>query len=271
MMPISMLRAALRLPVIRELREAGAARTFRRAPTAANYFFGVYGTFEEAEAAVPAQAAHSYDTGASGRLYRDRLAEIFPHDYPVLYWLKPMFSERVRRVFDLGGHVGIANYSYERYLGSLDAIEWKVCDLPAIVEAGRELAASRGRRGLSFTTRYEDADGADVLLASGVLQYLRPGFLGGLLARLSRPPRDVFVNLLPSTKHPTFCTLNNVRTAICPYVVVNEKEFVASLEGLGYELVDAWSSPEKRCVIPLHPERTVEAYRGFYFRKRALP
>ena len=39
-------------------------------------------------------------------LYRERMGHVFPHDYPVLFWMKPLIPD-VRRIFDLGGHVGI--------------------------------------------------------------------------------------------------------------------------------------------------------------------
>jgi putative methyltransferase (TIGR04325 family) len=260
----SLVRAALRAPGVHGLRKANAARSFRRKNAPGNPFFGVFGSLEEAKAAVPPGASDSYDSPAAGELYRERLERVFPHDYPVLFWMKPILPD-VRRVFDLGGHVGIANYTYERYLGALASVEWTVCDVPSVVEAGRRIAASRGRRGLSFTTRYEDASGADVLFGSGVLQYLTNGFLPDLLSRLPVPPRHLFINLLPTTDKPTFFTLNNIQAAICPYLVMNEREFVASIVRLGYRQIDSWSTPEKKCIIPLYPDRSVHAYRGFYF------
>ena len=261
----SLLRAALRAPGVHGLREANATRLFRRKNAPGNPFFGMFESLEQARAAIPPGEYESYDSPAAGELYRERLEGVFPHDYPVLFWMKPLIPD-VRRVFDLGGHVGIANYTYEHYLGTFSSVEWTVCDVPAVVEAGRRIAASRSRRGLSFTTRYEEASGADVLFGSGVLQYLTNGFLPELLARLPAPPRHLFINLLPTTDKPTFFTLNNIRAAICPYLVMNEREFVTSITRQGYRQIDAWSTPEKKCLIPLHPDRSVDAYRGFYFR-----
>ncbi len=226
----------------------------------------MFGSLEEAKAAIPPGASDSYDSPAAGELYRERMEHVFPHDYPVLFWMKPVIPD-ARRVFDLGGHVGIANYTYERYLGAFSSVEWTVCDVPSVVEAGRRIATTRGRRGLSFTTRYEDASGADVLFGSGVLQYLSSGFLAELLSRLPVPPRHLLINLLPTTDKPTFFTLNNIRTAICPYLVMNEQEFVASITRQGYRQIDSWSAPEKKCIIPLEPDRRVDAYRGFYFQR----
>jgi putative methyltransferase (TIGR04325 family) len=259
-------RTALHAPVVHQLIEASASRRFRAAKTPGNLFYGAFPSLEEAKTALPKDMPTSYDTPAAGALYRDRIETIFAHDYPVLFWMKPLLAE-ARRVFDLGGHVGIANYAYERYLGSLSEVSWIVCDVPAVVAAGRDLAAMRGRRGLSFTTESNHADGADVFLASGSLQYLPAGFLPGLLRRLSAPPAHILLSLVPTTPGPTFYTLNNIHTGICPYLVMNEDELVSSMAGVGYERVDSWSVPGKTLQIPLHPELTLDAYRGFYFRK----
>jgi putative methyltransferase (TIGR04325 family) len=244
-----------------------AARAFREGRVAGNPFFGVYPSPEAARAAAPDAMPASYDNAASAELYRERTERVYPHDYPVLYWLNTVLPG-ARRVFDLGGHVGIARYAYEPYLDRLSDLTWTVCDVPAVVEAGKRLAAVRHPSGLTFTSRHEDANGADVLFASGVLQYLDAGFLGELLAGLASPPDHVLVNLLPTTMGSTFYTLNNIGPAICPYVVSNEDAFLASVRRSGYRLVDEWSTPDKRCDIPLHPER-VATYRGFVLRRDA--
>jgi hypothetical protein len=42
-----------------------------------------------------------------------------------------------------------------------------VCDLPAVIEAGREFAKTRRRDALNFTSNFEDAAGVDLLFTSG--------------------------------------------------------------------------------------------------------
>ena len=37
--------------------------------------------------------------------------------------------------------------------------------------------------------------------------------------------------------------------------------------GLGYALVDTWENPDKSCRIPFHPDRSLNRYHGFYFRR----
>jgi len=254
------------LPGMRELRAAHHERIFHEATWQA--FHGVYTTLDDARGAIPAGKSSSYDNPASAALYEDRLDRIYPHDYPPMFWMQSLVPH-AHSVFDLGGHVGIAYYGYEPYIGPFDHLEWLVCDVPAVVEAGNRLAERRNRPGLAFTSRHEDADGAHILYASGSLQFIVEETLPDLLERLSDRPPHVVLNMMPTTTKPTFFTLNNVGTAICPYRVANEAEFVASMSALGYETVDTWTNPEKRCSIPLHPDHSVEGYRGFYFRRRS--
>ena len=257
-------RAAFSLPLVGELRRLRHDRVFRNAGW--NCFQGVFPTLEAALAAVPEGRPSSYDNEACAEMYSERLDRVFEHDYPMLFWLKPLVA-KARRVFDLGGHVGIAHYGYERYLGSLEALEWNVCDVPAVVDAGRRLATQRQRSGLTFTTRTEELDGADILYASGSLQYITTTRLPELIAACALPPKHVLLNMTPMTELPTFFTLNNICAAICPYLVQNEKALHQAMGALGYRTVDAWTNPEKRCDLPLTPEHSVNGYRGLYFAR----
>ena len=87
------------------------------------------------------------------------------------YGLRPLLPE-VSRVFDAGGHIGAHYYGYRRFLTFPENLRWTVCEVPTTNRAGRELAATEGANALSFTEDFATADGADVLLASGVVQYL---------------------------------------------------------------------------------------------------
>lgn len=86
-----------------------------------------------------------------------------------------------------------------------------------------------------------------------------------LLQRLQARPRHVLVNLTPM--HPTrsFFTLQNLSIAICPYRVMSVPDFTASMEALGYCMLDHWQSFERSLRIPFEPECTVDSYHGFHF------
>lgn len=248
---------------LRSLLEKRYARLFA-ASERGGIYYGLFDTFGEAAKAVPASRPAGYDTAEAGQMYRDRLEHVYPSDYPVLLWLKELLPS-VRRVFDLGGHVGIARYAYARYLPFNDDHDWTVYDLPAVVEAGRELAQSKGMAGLHFTTSLDDADGADVLFSSGALQYIEQD-LSQILARLNNKPKWLLLNQLPLTDQPTRYTLQHIGTAICPYAIRNRARFVGQLEELGYVVEDRWDNAEKSCHIPFHASHSLDSYNGFLLK-----
>jgi putative methyltransferase (TIGR04325 family) len=227
-----------------------------------NLFRGVYASFAEAQASVPPTRPVGYDNTEAAAMYRDRTERVHPTDYPVLFWLDRLLPS-VRRLFEFGGHVGVAYYAYRRYLRAPEGLQWTVCDVPAVVEAGRALARERGAEGLAFTTAPGEADGADLFFASGSLQYVEAP-LAELLRPLARRPAHVVVNMTPLHPARTFVTLNSIGTAFCPYLVQGREAFVRGLEGLGYRLVDSWENPEKGCPIPFHPEHSLRGYTGMY-------
>jgi putative methyltransferase (TIGR04325 family) len=63
--------------------------------------------------------------------------------------------------------------------------------------------------------------------------------------------------------------LHNIGNAICPYQVLNKKEFVGALEALGYRAVDEWEAAEFSCYIPFHPQRGLRTYSGMYLQASA--
>jgi putative methyltransferase (TIGR04325 family) len=201
-------------------------------------------------------------------MYRERLSRVYPSDYPVLFWMHSIWSD-VRRVFDLGGHVGIAFYAYQRYLRYPEDLRWTVLDVPSVLEQGRRLAAERRESRVFFTGDLESADGADILLAAGSLQFIEEP-LHSMISRVRRRPRHVIVNRTPMYHGDAFVTLHNNGTAICPYGVFNYSEFVGSMDRLGYELVDSWKNcdPGVSCWVAFRPEKSVSQYTGMVLRLR---
>jgi len=51
--------------------------------------------------------------------------------------------------------------------------------------------------------------------------------------------------------------------------VENRAAFVASLEPLGYRVVDEWDNPDQRLTLPLERERSLDAYTGMYLTRDA--
>jgi putative methyltransferase (TIGR04325 family) len=176
-------------------------------------------------------------------MYRDRIERVYTNDYPLLFWLSRVLPA-AGRVFDFGGHIGLARCSFDRYLRFPEALVWEVCDVPAVVEEGRRFAASMQISSLRFTTERSGADGADVLFSSGALQYLEDG-PAELLRPLKAPPKHVLLNLLPVHPSRRSMTLQSIGTAYCPYQIFEERSLVHSFEQLA----------------------SVKGYTGFFFSK----
>jgi putative methyltransferase (TIGR04325 family) len=232
----------------------------------------VYTSFDEARAGAPASLPTSFDQRPAGELYADRLDHVQIVDYPVLFWLAQLFAAGCRQVFDLGGNVGTSYFGFQRHLPYPDGLHWLVHDVPAVVAAWRERAQRCDSAGtLDFTDSREDADGRDVLLCSGVLQFLDYS-LPELLRSLRKPPRHVLVNVTPLHPDRSFVTLQRVTRrrvgiANCPYRVTAVAAFIAEFEQAGYTVVDRWESTERHMRIPFEPAHSIDRYYGFYFRR----
>jgi putative methyltransferase (TIGR04325 family) len=236
----------------------------RRFPTWPGAYRGVFRTFEEARASAPAKARLGYDHAEFGSIYDSRVNKAFPSDYPVLFWFERLKAE-ISSIFDWGGHIGVSYYTYARYLSLPAHFRWCVGDVPAVVEAGRRQATERGATGLAFTSEISGGDGFDVFFANGSLQYVDAP-LADSLRTYARLPPHLFVNKLPAYGGESFVTLENTVHAYNPYRVFNRQAFVDSFTALGYSLVDTWENPDVTFKLPLHRERCLSQYSGFYFQ-----
>lgn len=264
---------ALELPALRPLSEPIRRNLFRRPFRADNDYYGVYPTFAAAQEAANALSTPSlpasYDIEAAGRLYRDHMRRIRVSDYPLVFWLGRLLADGRRRVFDLGGHIGVSYYGFRDYLDYPADLEWTVHDLPAVMATGRKWADEHdAARQLKFTDSPADADGQDILVSTGALQYL-DYTLPELLQRLRRKPAHVLLNLTPMHPSRSFFTLQNLCIAICPYRVMSVAELTDGMQALGYRTVDHWQSLERHLRVPFEPEYTVDSYHGFHFELSA--
>jgi putative methyltransferase (TIGR04325 family) len=256
------------LPGIGRLGRSWYRQRFVRAGVG-NSYCGRYGSFEQARAAVPPGLPAHYNLKAAARMYRDQHEHIRACDYPLLHWLGRLFTGGQRRLFDLGGHIGPSYYGFAHYQDYPDDLQWLIHDTPATVAAGRAWAREHDPgQILAFADSPDAADGQDILLASGSLQYL-DYTLAELLARLPAAPPHVLVNLTPMHASEGYFTLQHIGIAICPYRVMAEPDFVAQMQALGYVVVDHWQAPERRVRVPFEPGCAVDSYHGFYLRRAA--
>jgi putative methyltransferase (TIGR04325 family) len=169
-------------------------------------------------------------------------------DYPAMFWLRDGLDHGLRSVFDLGGHVGVKFYAFESWLRCPAETRWTVCEVPELVERGRRLAAARMCEDmLDFTEQPGDADGYDMLFASGSLQLL-PWTLHQQLALLKQLPRRLVINA--TAIHPDRSYFVPRHSGPQPLRVQAEREFVAPLERLGYRQLDRWETPAELAVPP---------------------
>jgi putative methyltransferase (TIGR04325 family) len=250
-----------RWPVLRGITDRQALEQFK-ANRNQNLFYGVYGRWEEAEAAAASYGQAGYDNPESADLYKFMM-RIMPNDYPSLYWLARSLSEGMTRVFDVGGAIGIKFYAFKEHLSAWPALRWRVQDVTAVAARGRELANERGvAQQLDFTDQFADGDGLDVLFASGVVQYL-PRRLGELLESFKQLPRRIIVNTAAIHAQHEFFTVNSIGTAFCPYRIQTQAGFIGSLSKLGYRVRESWQNLGKPMTIPFRPDYSIKDYSGY--------
>jgi putative methyltransferase (TIGR04325 family) len=252
-------------PVLLGLRKRGYDQVFS-ANRDSNLFRGVFESFEAAQLSAPPTRPLGYDNADAASMYIDRTRQIYSTDYPVLFWLTRLLGEGYTRFFDLGGHIGVSYYAYQRCLKYPASLSWAVHDVPAVMEQGRKFAATKDRQGhLTFCDNFEDAAHAEVFMAQGSVQYL-PELLADRLKRLPKLPPNLIFNLTPLHEKYSYFTLQSIGTAFCPYRVTAMLEFLESIEALGYKMIDHWQNPEKKCEIPFFSAHSLDHYHGFYFR-----
>jgi putative methyltransferase (TIGR04325 family) len=257
------------LPIVRRLLRGLYDYHFSTASGWQRMFNGVYGSFEEAIASAPKTKGIGYNNPQSAMMYVNGYRIVNSSDYPILFWLKSLLPGS-DCVFDLGGNVGISYYSYQKYLAYPEGLTWLVYDVPEVLRKGIDIAAKEQAKGLSFSGSLSDANGVDILLANGSIQFVeRP--LSELLRELREKPTHLLINKTPVREGSQFVTLQALGTAYCPYYIFNRKQFVDSITAAGYELVDSWLNDDLSCHIPLQAQHSVNAYSGFYFRKMDLP
>jgi putative methyltransferase (TIGR04325 family) len=220
-------------------------------------FLGVFRTYAQAKAQVPARFDQGFDD------FNPVVDEKIPERDADVVRILSTILPGAHSVFDLGGNIGMSFYQYRTRLSYPAELRWTVCDVAAVIEAGRRIAAERGEQQLEFTTDRRAANGADIYLTNGALQYFDVT-CADLLRELTPPPRHLLINRVPLTEHAPFFTLQHMGSSIVPYHINNLDETLTSLAALGYRLVERWEN-DRFCDILLRPDRRVPHYYGFYF------
>lgn len=227
-------------------------------------FQGVFANRDAAVAAVPSKYTVGYDNDNVVDLNFDWMCKVAPWDYPVILWLNKLLPDNPR-LLDAGGHMGTKYRAFQPYI-DLSAVDWTIYDVPAITRAGETRAREEGLTSLRFISDLEGCDTPDILLASGLLQYLDMP-LEALFKQLPQPPKHVILNKVALHDRDTLFTLENFYSGLVPFQIRNESAFRKELEKLGYRIVDEWEIPDLTHNIPTHPEVGSFINKGFYLTR----
>jgi putative methyltransferase (TIGR04325 family) len=229
-------------------------------------YLRVFDSLPEAAAAARPYAEGGFEHPDYAKMHMS-LAEVpRPSDYAALFHMRGLILDRAK-IFDLGGNIGNLFYLYDQYLDLPADCTWLVFDLPVWVESGQNIAAKRGENRLRFTRIWEDAAGAELLIASGSLHSFDTP-LSQIVAMLPEKPSHILINRTPLIDGPTKATVQDGGICRVACVLYNKADFVTAFEAIGYEVVDSWKAWELSLEIVGKPEYSALPYSGFFFRQK---
>lgn len=226
---------------------------------------GAYPDRAAALAGVPRQALGTYDHVDVAAVNFRVMCAVRVWDYPVIFWLEKLHQPGMH-ILDAGGHFGTKFIAFQPLL-RLDEVTWTVYDLPETIRSAR-LAQKRQEvpAKVGFIDDLADAPPADLLLASGLLQYLDLPF-PEFLARLPNRPRHILLNKVATRDGLSVTTLERIGPARVPYQIRNRAVFEGQLAETGYRIVDTWDIPSLGHVIDTHPELGRSVSRGYLLQR----
>lgn len=232
------------------LPSALAARAFRGTKRSAR-FAGAYPSQAKALAALPANKQAGYDDSSIADVSFKQMCQRHALDYPVVFWLDRLLPQ-IRAVTDAGGHLGT---KYIAFCGVLDlsGVNWVVYDLPGIIKAARDRQRNHQLPAvIGFESSRENLPKADLLLASGLLQYLDQPF-SEFVASLPHRPTYIIMNKVALWSGPKCVTIERIGAGRVPYQIRNRAAFEAEISAMGYGIEDQWDIEGLGHVIATHP------------------
>ncbi|RVT85289.1 methyltransferase, TIGR04325 family [Rhodobacteraceae bacterium CCMM004] len=216
-------------------------------------FCGVYPDRAAALAAVPPRAAAGYDVDGIAQVSRTAMTRLSDWDRPVADHLQRMLAAQGGlSVLDAGGHLAT---KYIAFATELDVARtaWWIHDLPAILTAARAAQeAGEIPAEVRFADTPAEAGAVDVLLCSGLLQYLdRP--LADLVAQMAAPPPAIVLNKVATLEGDERVTLETIGPSRVPYRMRDRARFEAEIAAMGYAIADRWRLPGLQNRIDTHP------------------
>lgn len=232
-------------------------------------FSGAFASRELALASLPESQRNAYDTENVAEVNFVNMSQRMSWDYPVIYWINAIMGakqETPLKVLDAGGHMGTKYISFADLL-TVDDMNWSIYDLPEILKSAR-VYQDEGLvpKAISFVDQPDGAGKVDLLLASGLLQYLDIP-LADLVGQMEAPPRYILLNKVAVRNAETIVTLETIGPALVPYQIREEMAFEAELSDLGYRIVDQWTIPDLRHKISTHPTLPASQSKGYMLER----
>ena len=229
-------------------------------------FTGAYKSYAEAVSNTRKSSLIGYDNDEIVSVSQEAMTQIASWDYPVLFWLDRLLKPQAH-ILDAGGHVGTKFLAFRRLLDLRD-ISWTVYDLPALVRAGKKmLAEDASIKGLGFSDDLAAVAHVDILLASGLMQYLDKSF-AQLISELPNPPDKIILNKVATRDGETIVTLEQIGNAQVAYQIRNRQMLQQSFQDAGYEIVDDWVIPDLAHRITTHQQFGPSASRGYVLSRK---
>lgn len=229
-------------------------------------FAGAWRTRDEAEAARDALGSGGYDDEGIADVSFDLMCARAAWDYPILFWLGRLLPNHPV-VIDAGGHMGTKYIAFSGVL-DLSAVRWTVFDLPGIVCAARQRQADGTLpAAIAFEDKLEAAPPGDILLGSGLLQYLSMPFTD-FVETMRQRPKFILLNKVALRDGLGVFTIERIGRNRVLYQIRNRTGWEAEIANMGYEILDTWPIPELGHVIPTHPWLGRSESRGYALQRR---
>lgn len=252
------------LNVAKALPHAGAARMLSQTARSTR-FAGAYPGRDAALTALARFTTNGYDDEKIADISLEVMRRRAIWDYPVILWLDRLLPDWPT-VLDAGGHLGTKYTAFSEML-DLSAVSWTVYDLPGIVKAARRRQVEGTiPAAITFEDRPEHVPACDILLASGLLQYLDMP-LSDLIARLKHRPRFILLNKVALRNGGELHTMERIGRSRVLYRIRERQLWEAEIAGLGYEVLDTWEIAALGHVIPTHPWLGRSESRGYLLRR----
>jgi len=231
----------------------GAATRMRAVVDKEPHFAGAFSTRDAALASLPAAERVAYDRDDIADVSLNMISQVALCDYPVLLWLDRLIRENNNlSLLDAGGHAATKFTAFSDQL-PLSQIDWAVWDLQSLLKVGGQWQGEgRLPKAIRFVDTPKDAGDVDLLLASGLLQYLDIS-LTELLGQMSKPPRYIILNKVATRPDDELVTLELIGSIRVPYRMRNKPAFEAELDEAGYMIHESWTIPSLSHRIGTHP------------------